>query len=37
METEIYERYTFEPDGSVSATEVKVTKSEEEEEDQEWE
>lgn len=35
METEIYERYTFEPDGSVSATEVKVTKTEEAEVDQE--
>ena len=37
METEIAERYTFEPDGSVSATEVKVSKTEEDEEDQEWE
>ena len=37
MDTEIAERYTFEADGSVSATEVKITKTEEDEEDQEWE
>ena len=37
MDTEIADRYTFEADGSVSATEVKITKTEEDEEDQEWE
>ena len=37
MDTEIAERYTFEREGSVSVTEVKVTKTEEDEEDQEWE
>ena len=37
MDTEIAKRYTFEADGSVSATEVKITKTEEDEEDQEWE
>ena len=37
MDTEITERYTFEHDGSVSVTEVKVAKTEEDEEDQEWE
>ena len=37
MDTEIAERYTFEADGSVSATEVKITKTEEDEEDHEWE
>ena len=37
VDTEIAERYTFEADGSVSATEVKITKTEEDEEDQEWE
>ena len=37
MDTEITERYTFECDGSVSVTEVKISKTEEDEEDQEWE
>ncbi len=37
MDTEITERYTFEHDGSVSVTEAKVSKTEEDEEDQEWE
>jgi len=37
MDTEITECYTFERDGSVSVTEVKVTKTEDDEEDQEWE
>ena len=37
METEIYERYTFEPDGRVSVTELKVSQNEEDEVDQEWE
>jgi len=37
MDTEITERYTFETDGNVSVTEVKVTKTGEDEEDQEWE
>ena len=35
METEIYERYTFEHDGRVSVTELKVSQNEEDEEDQE--
>lgn len=37
MDTEITERYTFECDGSVSVTEEKITKTEEDEEEQEWE
>ena len=35
MKTEIYERYTFEHDGRVSVTELKVSQNEEDEEDQE--
>jgi len=37
MDAEITERYTFEADGSVSVSKVKVSKFEEDEEDEEWE